>query len=261
MNGSYKQAIALQGRVLWALSLREIQGKHGKSRLGYIWQIIKTGFNVGVFWGIRAFSNVPSPESIPLPIFLLMGFVPWFIFSQCVTLALEAVRTNKSLLTFPQITPLDLILASCLVAWVTEAIVLIIYMSAIVMLGYHVTLHDPISFGASFLGIGFFGLGVGLVLNAIAVYLPVMEKLVPMVMRVLFFSSGLFFSPLAVGGELGRILMWNPVSNIIELMRGAFIYTTPSPLIKVNYVICLTIGILTIGLLLERFVRSKQELV
>ena len=35
MNDTLAGAVAIQGRVLWALSLREMIGKKGKSRLGY----------------------------------------------------------------------------------------------------------------------------------------------------------------------------------------------------------------------------------
>jgi ABC-type polysaccharide/polyol phosphate export permease len=54
---------------------------------------------------------------MPLLLFLLCGFTIWFIFSGIVSMTIEAVVTNKSLLTFPLITPLDLYCGSAVVMW------------------------------------------------------------------------------------------------------------------------------------------------
>ena len=258
MSGSVSQALSLQGRVIWALALREIHGKHGKSRLGYLWQVIKTGFGVAVFWWIRSAAGAPA-HAIPLPLFLLMGFIPWFIFAETVKVTTEAVRTNKALLTFAQVTPLDLFASSALVVWVTEVVVMGFYLVLIGQMGYAYRLLDPIHFSLALLAVGFFSLGVGLILTALTIYLPVVEKLVPMALRILFFTSGVFFEPTKMG-KYSDFIMWNPVTNIIELMRGGFIHPAPASYIKTVYLLWVTLSVLAVGLLLERYIRPKHEM-
>ena len=256
-NTTFLDALRIQGRVLLALSLREIHGKHGKSRLGYLWQLIKTGFGIAVFWGLRELMHAKAPHGMAMPLFLLMGFSIWYIFSEIIRLSMEAVATNRALLTFPQISPLDLVLGSALVAWVTEIVVMFLFLLIFYAAGYSFQLFDPLSLILGMLGIGLFALGLGLILAAFTVYLPALEKLVPMVMRILFFASGVFFSPSQLGGRLGDGLMWNPVLNFIELVRGAFIHPTPADNLKITLIVCITPALLALGLLLERYVRPR----
>lgn len=257
MNTTFTDALRIQGRVLWALSLREIHGRHGKSKLGYLWQLIKTGFGIAVFWGIREAVHAKAPHGMPMPVFLLMGFSVWYIFSEIIRLGMEAVATNRALLTFPQVSPLDLVLGSALVAWVTEAVVMILFLLIFYAAGYSFQIFDPFSLLLGMVGVGFFALGTGLILAALTVYVPVVEKLVPMAMRLLFFASGVFFSPSQLGVRLGGGAMWNPVLNFIELARGTFMYYGPADNIKITFIACLTVALLALGLLLERYVRPR----
>lgn len=251
----------MQGRVLWALCLREILGKHGKSRLGYLWQFVKTGFTIAVFWFLRTLGGFYTPYDISIPLYLLMGAIPWFIFQQTVTLVMTAVQSNEALLTFPQVTTLDLMLGCAIVAWATEAIVLLFYLFLFAQLGYEVRLADPFALMSGLFGVWLFALGVGMALTALNLYLNVVEKLVPMIMRVLFFTSGVFFSPDArFGGEYSWFFAWNPLTNFIELLRGSFVFNTPMHSVKIEYIFYLTIFTLGAGLLLERFVRPKHNI-
>jgi capsular polysaccharide transport system permease protein len=257
-TSTYSEAISMQARVLWALCLREIHGKHGKTRLGYIWQFIKTGFGVGVFWWIRSLAGAATPHGIPLPLFLLMGFIPWFIFSGSLRMTMEAVRTNLALLTFPQITPLDLCLSSWVVVVATEIIVLGLYMPALSLAGYNYQLQNPVALFCAVGGCAFLGFAFGLICCAIALYLPATERIVPMIMRILFFTSGVFFSPAQMGGQFSDILYWNPILNCIEMARGAFVTWNIAENIKTSYVALLIFITLGVGLLLERFVRKRH---
>lgn len=249
----------MQLRVLWALSLREIHGKHGKSKLGYFWVIAKTGFGIAVFWWIRHLVGFSTPYGLPLPLFLLLGFIPWHMFSGCLRMVMEAVRTNKALLTFPQVFPLDLYLSSGLVVWVTEILVFGIFIGIIMLAGYSFTLYNPIILFSMLVSIGLFGIGLGIILSVIALYLPVVEKLVPMVLRILFFTSGVFFSPNQLAGRFNDLIYWNPLLNFIEACRGAYVTRIPSAELKLAYIISLTFLFLAAGLLLERYVRPRQR--
>ena len=261
MNNTFSDAFSLQGRVLWALCLREIHGRHGRFRIGYLWQLIRAVFGIGVFWGIREMGNFHPPQGMSTPVFLLMGFVPWFIFSEGIEKVMEAVRTNKALLTFPQVTPLDLCVSSWIVAAATQIVVLAAFLAGIAIVGYDVHIHDFPLFMAALSGISLLALGMGLFFTALNLYLPMIEKVVPMVLRVLFFMSGVFFSPVQMAGVYGDAIMWLPTANYIEMLRASFSGAGVPDLVKVEYTAAVTVISLVLGLLLERHARPKQEVV
>ena len=259
MANSFITALGINARVIFALSLREMKGRHGRSRLGYLWQFLKTGLGIGVFIIIRgAMGAGGGHAALPFPIMLVLGFIPWFIFDGTLTKTVEAVATNNALLTFPQVKPLDLFFSSALVTWFTEIIILFFYLSLFYILGYRIHLYAPMIFFGALLGLCLFSFGLGLVLGAINAYFPVVEKLLPAIMRVLFLTSGVFFSPMQLGSHYSRYLFMNPVTNFIETMRHAFVYPELSHYINLDIILWPTFILLALGLLLERHARIKQ---
>ena len=257
MMESFSRALAVQGRVLWALALREIRSKHGKYRIGYLWEILKTLLGVALFWFVREMAGFTAPQGLPTGLFLLLGFVIWHIFAETVNTGLRIVQRNKTLLTFPQVLPLDLFLSNLITVWVTEVVVALVFILALRGAGYQFHLYDPLTFFLTLIGIAFFALGAGLVLATMMVRLPFLEQTIPVCMRVLFFTSGVILSPLQLTKRYGDIALWNPLMNFIELMRGCFAYTTPGSYVKISYIIVFSCVVLLFGLLLERHTRLK----
>lgn len=253
----FLRALRMQGHVVWALALREIHGKHGKSRLGYLWQLGKTIFGVAVFMLIREVMGAQPVAGMSAALFLALGFITFFMFSETMARTMEAVKTNRALLTFPQIFPLDLYVSSALVSWVTEYVVLAIMLVVLPMFGYEYTLFFPFLLFMTLLGVGLCGFAVGLCLAALYVYFDVIEKLVPMMNRILFFTSGVFFTVERMPASFREALLWNPILNYVELARSAFMGSGAPDYLHVNYTIAFTFFFLAVGLLLERYIRPR----
>jgi ABC-type polysaccharide/polyol phosphate export permease len=64
-----------------------------------------------------------------------------------------------------------------------------------------------------------------------------------------------------MGQRYGDKLLWNPIANYIELLRGTFIHPDPPGELKLEYTAWVTMSLLALGLLLERYIRPKQEAV
>lgn len=258
MNAAFTQALAVQGRVLWALSLRELHGMHGETRLGYLWQIIKVGFGIAVFWGLRNLIGFHVPTGLPMPVYLLSGFIPWYIFSDIFKHCLEAGRTNRSLLNFPQVTPLDIQLGSGVLTVFTHAVILLLYLALFLCLGIAWELRNPAGLLAAFLALSAFGFGLGLVLAVLNTFFPIVEKLVPMVMRVLFLASGVWW-PITRFARTGLMetLHYNPILNYIELLRSCFLYPELPLRPDAGLWFALSAATLALGLCLERVFRAR----
>jgi capsular polysaccharide transport system permease protein len=258
LNGAFTDALAVQGRVLWALSLRELHGMHGDTRLGYLWQLFKVGFGIAIFWGLRSLIGVHIPMGLPLPVFLLTGFVPWHIFSELFKHCMEAGRTNRSLHNFPQITPLDIQMGSGVLTIFTHAVILILYLALFRCLDIPWEVRNPAGLLACFAVLCAFGFGLGLVLAVLNSFFPLMEKLVPLVMRVLFLTSGVWW-PITRFAKTGymEVLRYNPILNYIELLRSCFLYPELSPQSDAGLWFALAAATLAMGLLLERGFRAR----
>lgn len=255
---SVSPALTVQGRVLYALVMREVHTLYGNTRLGYLWAIIQTAFNIAVFWLFREFLGAHAPHGMGMAVFLLCGFVPWYLFSDTLNRCMKAVSANHALLTFPQVTELDLMLARVIVVWGTQLVCALVILSLAAALGQPVELRHPGSLAATLVFAPLLGLGVGLVFASLARLWPTLERLVPILMRFLFFASGVFFQVSELPARFSEPLLLNPVAQLIEWQRYGFSASSSAPLYSMDYVAAWCLGSLCLGLLLERYVRGRE---
>ena len=250
-------ALIVQGRVIYALMMREVHTIYGTSRLGYLWALIQTMWSIGVFWGIRYLLGAKAPHGMHILMFMLAGFGFFNMFSGILNKCMSAVNGNRALLTFPQVTPVDLMISRAVIVWATEIVAAFLLIGIGMLLGMPFYLSDFGGLLTLLLLTPLLGLGAGMMFASLAVLYPTLEKIVPMVMRIMFFASGLFYSATTLPSYVLKYLWYNPMLQIIEwarvcLSRG---YSTVSysPL----YLVSVTLFCLCFGLLLERYVRRR----
>lgn len=254
---SVSSALTVQGRVIAALILREVHTLYGNTRLGYLWAVIQTAFNIAVFWLLREFLGAHAPHGMGMAVFLLCGFVPWYMFSDAISRCMKAVSANQALLTFPQVTELDLMFARLVVVWGTQLVCATIILSIAAALGQPVALRHPGTLAATLFLAPLLGLGLGLVFASLARLWPTLERLVPILTRFLFFASGVFFQVSELPARFSAPLLLNPVAQLIEWQRYGFSASSASPLYSTGYVAAWCLISLCLGLLLERYVRGR----
>lgn len=252
-------AACIQRRVVWALMLRETKTLFGKHKLGYLWAVINACFQVGVFWGIRAFAGFQPPHGMSTPVFLLGGFIPWFIVSNSISNGMSAIWANRSLLTYPQVFPLDVLLARVLLQAAMQTVVLGILLVVARAFGQHVVIEHPHAILLSLFLALLLGLGGGALCSAFNLMWPTTAQLVPMLMRLLFFTSGLFFSVVDLPLSAQKVLYFNPITHTIELLRQGFVDSYGGGYISLGYAFSFALVLLVFGLLLERYSRHYLD--
>jgi capsular polysaccharide transport system permease protein len=241
--------------VVWALMLRETKTLFGKHKLGYLWALINASFTIGIFWGIRELAGASAPQGSSVPVFLIGGFIPWYIFSETVTGAMNGINGNRALLAYPQVFPVDILVARALLYGAMYFCVMVFLLLVASFSGYAVALHDPAALLISLSLALFLGFGVGAIVSAFNLMWPTTRLIVPMIMRVLFFTSGLFFSVEFAPVYVQEILYYNPLSHLIELLRLGLSEGYASHFVFLPYVVGFIFLCLALGLLLERLSR------
>lgn len=254
---SVSPALTVQGRVIYALVMREVHTLYGNTRLGYLWAIIQTAFGIGVFWGFREVMGAHAPHGMGMAVFLLCGFIPWNMFKDTLTRCMKAVSANQALLTFPQVTELDLMLARTVVVWGTQFLSAVVILSFAAACGHHAELREPASLVAMLFFAPLLGMGMGLIFASLARFWPTLDKLVPMCLRILFFASGVFFYVSELPARLADVLLLNPVAQLIEWQRYGFSASSAAPAYNIGYIAAWCAISLCTGLLLERHARGR----
>ncbi|MBN2427398.1 MAG: ABC transporter permease [Deltaproteobacteria bacterium] len=256
---TFRTAVRNQGIVVWALMLRETKTLFGKHKLGYLWAPINVAYGIGIFWFIRDYAGFEPPPGLSTPTFLIGGFIPFYLFSEMVTGGMNAIGGNKALLTYPQVQPLDLLIARALLNGAMYFCVMVFLLVVAKFMGYLVDIPHPEIMLLALLLAVLLGFGTGCLCSALNLMWPTTNRIVPMIVRALFYVSGLFFSIEAAPSGAQNTLFFNPISHLIEFLRSSFIPDHLSRFVYLPYVVGWIVVTLALGLFLERYSRNYLD--
>ena len=249
---------ATQVRVVHAIMLREIKTRFGRQRMGYLWAVLEPTAFVAIFALMFAYGNQTAPSGMPVVPFLITGFAPFLLFRSTMTQTMGAIETNRILLTFPQITPTDLVLARALLEMATLTAVFFLLLAVAHMLGFGVRIENPLETLFALGCLAMTGLGLGAFFAALTPFVRSMPQIVAMVAgRPLFFLSGLFFTAEMLPRAFREVLLLNPLLHMIEWLRSAFFVEFESQYASVEFALGAALAICCLGLLTLRGLRKR----
>jgi capsular polysaccharide transport system permease protein len=248
-----QKALMVQARVVRALILRETKTRFGDHKLGYLWAFLEPVIYVSIFVGLYALMGRTNVSGMPRVQFMLTGFIPFFFFTKTMQQTINAIDSNRGLLTFPQVTIFDLILARALLEIATMSVVFFLLILGFEAVGLRIEVQDPLKVMAVLGLLGMTGLGFGEAFAMLKPLFPSVKQMVDAVMgRPLFVSSGLFFTAEMLPARARELLLYNPILHMIEMLRSAFFVEFTSRYADPGYAIAFAAIVLCLGLLIQR---------
>ena len=252
--------LGIQARVVGAVILRETRTRFGRHRLGYLWAFVESLFWVLTFAGIHHMMGHTPAGGMDIIAFLATGIITFILFRNTVTHCQASILGNRPLLFYPQVRPLDIALARSLLEAVTLSVVFVVLLSANGLVQSELYVDSALRVLAGLLLAWLLGLGLGLCLMGLATFFPVVDQIVPILLRPMFFVSGLFFTANDLPAGLRDALLYNPMMHVIELVRDGWFREYEAHYLDLSYVVVWTVSLLYLGVLLERLARRRLEL-
>jgi capsular polysaccharide transport system permease protein len=259
MTGS-TAAPLVAARVVGALLLREIRTRFGVNRLGYLWALVEPILHVSIFVVIFSLLERSSPIGKDTALFLATGVLPWLLFDHVADRTLKATDANRALLSYPQVTPIDLVAARVLLEIATLLLVFVLFGLGCFLMREPFTIDSPLAVLAAFLCLGLFAAGMGLIAAAITAVFPSFAPSFGMAKRLLYFVSGIFFIPDRLPPVARDVLQFNPILHCIEWLRSAFFVGFESHFADPSFAVAAALTALCLGLAAERAVRPTVKL-
>jgi capsular polysaccharide transport system permease protein len=247
----------IQKAVVSALFLREMKTRFGSKRLGYLWAILEPAAVILVFWAMFGLALRGGIPGVDYPMFLLTGMLPYQLFVKTLTKSMAAFGSNQGLFNYRQVKPFDALVTRCLVECLVYCIVFLILVAAGMALGFDAAIHDFLGLTLILLLLVCFSFGMGLLCAVIGSFAENFSKLVGLMMRPLFFSSGIFFSVSMVPPPYDEILLLNPLLNFLELIRGHYFAAFEPQGASYLYIIAWTMGSNLLGLWLYTHLKDR----
>jgi lipopolysaccharide transport system permease protein len=208
----------LLGFFVW----RDVKVRYKQTALGAGWAILQPLATMTVFslFFIRVAHVADS--GTPYPLFVLVGLLPWFFFSNAVSTASQSIVSNQSLVTkiyFPRIMiPMGAVAAGLVDFGISLVLLLVMMLAYGVVPGLGLVL-APVLVVLLVLA----ALGVGTLLSALTVAYRDFRHVVPFLVQLWMFATPAIYlnSSLPVGDRWRWLLPLNPAHGLIANFRVA----------------------------------------
>lgn len=253
MDRTARTRFQIQRDVIYALLLREIASRFGKSRGGYLWVLVEPVAHLVFPIMVMGLLRQVVLPGVEYPVFLVYGFLPFLMFKAICIQTMEGTNANRGLLSYRQVLLMDVFVAKALAYCVIQAIVFGVVFTGLAMLGFDVSPARPIELGAVLVLTVTLAFGLGLLFAAVSSMVPDARSLIRLLFLPLYFMSGVLFPISRFPDEWLRWLALNPVLHLVELTRSVGLeHYEPMRYLSVTYPVALAAISMFIGLALYR---------
>ena len=206
--------------LLFFLTWRDVKVRYKQTALGALWAILQPLFMMIIF--TIFFGRLAGVDSvgIPYPLFAFAGLVPWTFFSNAITASGNSLVGSANLITKVYFPRLIVPAAAMLAGLVDFALAFLLFI--VLMIYYGVTPTVQVLFlPVLILMTALFALGVGTWMAALNVKYRDVRFALPFLIQLWLFVSSVILPSSALGPKWRWVLMFNPMSGIIERYRSA----------------------------------------
>jgi capsular polysaccharide transport system permease protein len=243
----------IQRDVLYALLLRELSSRFGKSRGGYLWILVEPIAHLMLPILIFGFLRNISMPGVELPVFLVYGFLPFLLFKAICLQIVDGVISAQGLLSYRQVMLMDVFVSKAMAHMVIQAVVFVTVLTGLGMLGFDVLPGRPVELAGILALTAVLAFGLGVVFAAISSLVPDARSVIKIMFMPLYFASGILFPVTRFPDEWVRWLSVNPVLHLVELSRTMAVDGfQPMKYTSLAYPVALALSATLIGLMLYR---------
>lgn len=239
-------------RVLFALVVREMNTKFGRSYGGYIWAIAEPLGGVMLLNLAFSLTVRRPPLGTSFPLFYATGIVPFFLFTGVAGAVASAIATNRGLLHYPVVSPLDAVFGKFILNFLTMMVVGILLTTGIILIWRVPVTLDPLAALTGFTLNGLLGLGVGTLNCVLFGLFPTWRNVWNVLTKPLFIVSGTFFIFENAPPAFQHIMWWNPLVHGVALVRAGFYGSYDPYYVSIPYVLAVAGSLFVIGAYLLR---------
>jgi capsular polysaccharide transport system permease protein len=248
----------IQRDVVLALVIRELRSRVEGRWLGLLWMLLEPLAHVLLILALFGFRQHASSPNVELPVFLVTGLLPFFMFRNLARKLPNAIPANRGLYAYRQVKPFDALVASGIVEIGLSSAVYLTALMVLGWLGYHWLPVRPLELLVVSVVLLAFGIGLGLVFSVAAHERPRVKNVINMLFLPLYLLSGVIFPATAFPPQVQAWLLWNPVLHLLELGRSYFVpLHRPMDGVNLAYPAAVSLVTVALGLSLYRLYRFQ----
>lgn len=255
-----------QRGLIGVLVGRELKARYRGTFFGYLWSLLNPLLLLGVYSVVFTFV-IPAraPSSVPYPLFLFAGLLPWLFASGALLDSAVVLVDNGPLLkkvvcppeVFPAVTVLAHLVHHLLAVPVLLAALVVVSFTHGVPFPWTVVML-PLALLPWVMAVA----GLSLAVSALAVHFRDLKDLLQNALSMLFFMTPIIYPPeLVPAGLLRRAVEANPVTPLVTVYRALVVDGRVAPITTWGWafliaLVCWAVGGFLFGRLRETLAES-----
>lgn len=242
--------------VMHAVILRDIRSRYFNNGLGFLVAPLFPVFHLLVLLTIYFITNRSAVFGDDMQLFFATGILPALTINYVSRFMSYSVISNKSMMSFPAVFLLDILLARSALELLSIVFSTVIIIVILLTMGSNIV---PIDIGqamACMAVVAYFSIGVGIVIGVLTALAPLVSLAYVLFTVVLYIGSG---APIYLEGYPAEALYWisyNPLYQAVTWMRSAYYLGYPTQYLDKTYFVGCAVVSLALGLLMERMLRK-----
>lgn len=210
--------------IINTLIIKDIKSRFSGDTLAYIWALINPLAWIGALIIFFSIIGKQVPIFTDIISFLIPGMLSYILFRYTINSIMRTRKTTQSILHIPAVTPFTTLIAAACSELINSVLVFLI----LILLNYIIfdkfECNDPLIMIYGYLCAWGTGVAVGSFAAELANSYPMVEKMLPIALRPVFWVSGIFYTANELPEWLADIGAMNPLFQAIEIIRdGTFL--------------------------------------
>jgi capsular polysaccharide transport system permease protein len=244
-----------QFSVIRALTVYELQGMMKTYNYGFAWALLEPLMFIGLMRLARSAFKGLTPPDMPPNTFLIVGIVPFYMYMTVIGAVYAAVSDSDAMLQFPRVTPVDIAIASALRDFCVYFALYCIFLLPVSISDGVFPPQNGLEVFSAFVALWMLAVSMGFLFGTAARVFPPIKQFLSYYNLANRMIGGMLFVITMLPSVYWPYLTWNPVLHCMEMLRDGWFVTYTSPVASPLYVIECILGLLLLGLSLERYQR------
>jgi ABC-type polysaccharide/polyol phosphate export permease len=208
---------------VWHRAVNDLRHRYAGTAMGVVWNVVHPLALIGVY--ALVFSTIMKGQGqrpLDYVLYLCAGFLPWLAFAEAVTRGTGAFVDNAAYLKKLPVPEQLFVASSAVTATLSLAISFTLLIAIALLAGHRPTWHWAL-LPAPLIALQVMGLGLGLLLGTVNVFLRDVGQLLAIALQVVFWTVPIVYKPDVLPAWAPRLLAWHPLTPPITAARDLFL--------------------------------------
>jgi len=238
---------------------RERATKFSGGVVGYLWAYLTPAVFIALIVVSFKILHRSSPIYTSTELFVATGILPYVLFRQTITSMARTVIANRYIVYFQPVSITELFLAAALLELLNLIVTVVLIFSLIMIFFGGASPADPLGVIIGFVMAWAVGVGFGRFAAALGQWSDTFARMAPLILRPMFWISGIFYTATELPGSAIEILWYNPLFHAIELVREGFFLGYKSQISSIWYPATFALIFYLMSLVVERYVVNTRR--